>query len=75
MVSLGALPWIEHKLRGQTVLARADENGELVVEDGRVEVRYKPNDGRAYQAGARNLARFPTSAVFPDCLLYTSRCV
>lgn len=61
-----ALPWMEHKLRGQTVLARVDDRGELVAEDGRVEVRYKPNDGRAYQAGVRNLARFPTSATFPD---------
>ena len=43
------------RLRGQRVLARCDERGELLVEAGRVEIRYKPHDGRAYRASARNL--------------------
>lgn len=43
------------RLRNAEVLARCDEGGELVSNDGRVEVRYKPNDGRAYFAGASNL--------------------
>ena len=42
-------------LRGAKVLARCDEAGNLVAEGGRVEIRYKPNDGRAYFAAASNL--------------------
>lgn len=49
------MPWIRARLRDQLVYARADERGELVAQGGRVEVRYKPGDGRAYQAAARNL--------------------
>jgi hypothetical protein len=43
------------RLRNAEVLARCDASGELVSKDGRVEVRYKPNDGRAYFASASNL--------------------
>lgn len=43
------------RLRNAEVLARCDGNGELVANEGRVEVRYKPNDGRAYFATASNL--------------------
>jgi ribonuclease HI len=43
------------RLRNAEVLARCDASGELVSKDGRVEVRYKPNDGRAYFAAATNL--------------------
>lgn len=60
------MPWTEHRLRGQLVLAKTDEQGQLVVEGGRVEVRYRPKDGRAYQASARNLDRFATAATYPD---------
>jgi ribonuclease HI len=49
------MPWVRAKLHGQDVLARADASGRLLVEAGRVEVRYRPNDGRAYRAAARNL--------------------
>jgi ribonuclease HI len=37
------------------VYARSDERGQLCAEGGRVEVRYRPTDGRLYRAGARNL--------------------
>jgi ribonuclease HI len=43
------------RLRNAEVLARCDESGELVAREGRVEVRYKPADGRAYFASASNL--------------------
>jgi len=43
------------RLRNAEVLARCNESGELVAREGRVEVRYKPNDGRAYFASASNL--------------------
>lgn len=35
--------------------ARADASGALVADSGRVEIRYKPNDGRRYEARAANL--------------------
>ncbi len=37
-----------------------------MVESGRVEVRYKPTDGRAYQAAARNLELLAGEALLPD---------
>jgi ribonuclease HI len=55
------------RLRNAEVLARCNESGELVSEGGRVEVRYKPNDGRAYFASASNLKPSAgSSAVEPD---------
>jgi ribonuclease HI len=42
-------------LRGQRVYARANTLGQLEVQGGRVEIRYKPTDTKAYQAAARNL--------------------
>lgn len=59
------MPWVKAMLRGQVVFARATAAGELDEQGGRVEVRYKPNDGRLYQAGARNLAIVP-GPVLPD---------
>lgn len=49
------MPWVRAKLRGQVVYARADAAGALKSESGRVEIRYKPNDGRRYEARAANL--------------------
>jgi ribonuclease HI len=49
------VPWVRANLRGQKVYARADAAGALTAEGGRVEIRYKPNDGRRYQARADNL--------------------
>ncbi len=49
------MPWVRAILRGQKIYARADAAGALLPEGGRVEVRYKPNDGRRYQARADNL--------------------
>ena len=40
------MPWKPMLLRGAKVLARVDAAGEPVAEDGRVEIRYKPNDGK-----------------------------
>ncbi len=50
------MPWVRAALRGQTVFARATSSGELAVAGGKVEIRYKPNDGRKYEALAKNLA-------------------
>ena len=59
------------KLKGARVLARVNDQGELVKgPDGRVEVRYKPGDSRAYRAGERNLE----PAEGDDTLLPDSAC-
>jgi ribonuclease HI len=60
------MPWVEALLRGQSVLARANESGQLLTEGGRVEVRYKPNDGRAYRAAVANLTPKPGGKLLPD---------
>lgn len=66
MVKTAAMAWVEAMLKGQRVFARAGADGSLAVEDGRVEVRYKANDGRAYRAAARNLEVIAGSKVLPD---------
>jgi ribonuclease HI len=60
------MPWIEATLRGEKVLARARADGTLDESEGRVEIRYKPNDGRAYRAAARNLAVADGAKLHPD---------
>ncbi len=60
------MPWIKATLRGQTVMARADAAGNLAPgADGRVEIRYKPMDGKAYFAARANLEAQP-GTVLPD---------
>jgi ribonuclease HI len=49
------MPWVRALLREQKIYARADATGALVADNGRVEIRYKPNDGRRYEARAANL--------------------
>jgi ribonuclease HI len=60
------MPWIEATLRGQRVLARARDDGKLVDESGRVEIRYKPTDTKAYRAAARNLEVAAGAKLLPD---------
>lgn len=60
------MPWISATLRGQKVFARCTEDGKLVATGGRVEIRYKPTDGRAYQAGLANLEVRDGEAVLPE---------
>lgn len=59
------VPWVRALLRSQKVLARADASGKLVAESGRVEIRYKPNDGRRYGAREDNLSVIP-GEILPD---------
>lgn len=54
------------RLRNAEVLARCDESGALVSNGGRVEVRYKPDDGRAYFAAASNLQPANNTSIEPD---------
>lgn len=50
------MPWVRASLRGQTVYARATQSGALDASSGKVEIRYKPNDGRRYDALEKNLS-------------------
>jgi ribonuclease HI len=60
------MPWIEASLRGQKVLARTKADGTLDVSGGRVEIRYRPGDAKAYRAAAGNLVVAPDARVQPD---------
>src|SRR5271165_4108149 len=61
------MPWVEAMLRGQRVYARAGADGALVADAGsRVEIRYKPHDGKAYRALASNLVVGDRAKVHPD---------
>lgn len=60
------MPWARAILRGQRVLARVKGDGTFDANGGRVEIRYKPNDGRAYQAAVRNLELVPGEPLLPD---------
>ncbi|MBC7171755.1 MAG: ribonuclease HI [Polyangiaceae bacterium] len=62
------MAWRYMCLRGSRVLARCDERGQLALESGKVEIRYRPNDGRAYHAAAGNLEADPDATIFPDTL-------
>lgn len=59
------MPWTEARLRGQKVIARARADGSLADEGGRVEIRYKASDPRAYRAATRNLELLGTP-ILPD---------
>ncbi len=59
------MPWVRAKLRGQLVFARATEQGQLLSNGGRVEIRYKQNDGKLYRAAAANL-EVASPEVLPD---------
>jgi len=49
------------------VFARVDERGQLIKDAaGRVEVRYKASDGRAYRAAERNLEAIEGAELLPD---------
>lgn len=60
------MPWIEALLRGQKVFARVRSDGALDATGGRVEIRYKRGDARAYRASASNLTVSPGSPTLPD---------
>ena len=60
------MPWARAMLRGQKVLAKVQATGAFEAVGGRVEIRYKPTDGRAYQAAERNLELIPGEALLPD---------
>jgi ribonuclease HI len=61
------MPWKTMLLRGTRVFARVEADGQPIVgSDGRVEVRYKAQDTRAYRAAGRNLEVIADEAILPD---------
>jgi ribonuclease HI len=62
----GGVPWIRALLRGQKILARVKPDGSFDAAGGRVEIRYRPTDPRAYRAAERNLERIPGEEVLSE---------
>jgi ribonuclease HI len=60
------MPWRTVVLRGTRVLARCDAQGALREEAGKVEIRYRPKDGKAYQALAKNLELVASEPILAD---------
>lgn len=60
------MPWRKARFKDSVVLARSDDQGTLIAEGGRVEIRFRPSDARAYQAALRNLTPLPGEALLPD---------
>lgn len=60
------MPWRPVMLRGTRVFARCDEAGALKQTGGRVEVRYRASDGKAYRAAVKNLELIADEALLPD---------
>jgi ribonuclease HI len=47
------------------VLAQCDAAGKLIADAGRVEIRYRPKDGRAYRAALSNLVVVEDAPILP----------
>jgi ribonuclease HI len=60
------VPWKRVSFKGAEVLARCDAAGKLLAQSGRVEIRYRPEDARAYHAALTNLEERSDSPVLPD---------
>ena len=60
------MPWIAVLLRGTKVFARCDAAGALIDEQGKVEIRYRQQDAKAYRALAQNLLAVAGHKVWPD---------
>jgi ribonuclease HI len=60
------MPWRHATIRGQRVFARVNESGHLDDKGGRVEIRYKATDPRAYHAAVKNLVVDHATPVLPE---------
>lgn len=66
MVPTAPMPWRYVMLRGQKVLALCDESGNFLADGGRVEIRYKATDAKAYRAALGNLDFVPGDVLAHD---------
>jgi len=62
------MPWRYAMLRGQKVLALCDESGNFLADGGRVEIRYKVTDAKAYRAALGNLDFIPGDVLAHDAV-------
>ena len=54
------MKWIQAEFKGKTVWAAVHAEGNLVVENGRVPIRYSDKAGtKIYRAGQANIRRLP----------------
>jgi ribonuclease HI len=54
--------WVEAEFKGKTVWAQVHETGNLIVESGRVPIRYSDKAGaKVYRAGQGNIQRKPVA--------------
>jgi ribonuclease HI len=60
------MPWVRAQLHGQAVYARANADGTLLAQGGRVEVCYTRDAAKVYKAAASNLAVEPGATALPD---------
>jgi ribonuclease HI len=60
------VPWAKAKFKGAVVFAKIREDGSLDEDRGLVEIRYKPNDGRAYRGRASGLDLIAGEPVLGD---------
>lgn len=63
------MPWRYVMLRGQKVLALCDESGNFLADGGRVEIRYKVTDAKAYRAALGNLDFIPGDVLAHDAVV------
>ena len=49
------MPWVDAFFRGDSVLAEVDDDGQLVVQNGRVPFKYLGNPNRIYRAARQNI--------------------
>ena len=60
------MPWRRARFKDSEVFVRCDAQGRLRAEGGRVEIRYRASDARAYHAALRNLTPIEGDAILPD---------
>jgi ribonuclease HI len=67
------MPWVEATLRGQRVFARARDDGSLLADGGRVQIRYRLTDERSYRAALGNLVVTRDAATIADADMPAAR--
>jgi ribonuclease HI len=60
------VPWRKARFKDSEVLARCDAQGRLTSAGGRVEIRYRANDKRLYNASLSNLSPIEGSEILAD---------
>lgn len=60
------MPWRTALLRGTKVFARCDASGALLEQQGKVEIRYRQHEAKAYHALRRNLMLAEGEPILPE---------